>query len=143
MGYYRKGLLRVDLDDRTVETEPIPDEYYEKYVGGWGLGLRMLMDEVPLGISPTDPENPLLFVTGPLTGTPLVPAATNLTVCTLNANTGYTAGRARTHGWFGPYVTFAGYDAIAVTDGPYEGYTSTLSGGVEGLEAGGSIRRAC
>lgn len=115
MGYYRKRVLRVDLDDGTVESEPIPEEYVRKFVGGWGLGLRMLVDEVPLGISPTDPENPLLLMTGPLTGVPLVPAATNLTVCTLNANTGYTAGRAHTHGWFGPYVKFAGYDGLVIT----------------------------
>jgi aldehyde:ferredoxin oxidoreductase len=115
MGYYRKQLLRVDLTEGTVETETIPDSYFRRYVGGWGLGLRMLMDEAPPGIAPTDPENPMIFMTGPLTGTPLVPAATNLTVCTLNANTGYTAGRAHTHGWFGPYVKFAGYDGIVVT----------------------------
>jgi aldehyde:ferredoxin oxidoreductase len=115
MGYYREKLLRVNLSEGSVETKSIPEEYRRKYVGGWGLGLRMLMDEVPLGISPTAPENPMLFMTGPLTGAPLVPAATNLTVCTLNANTGYTAGRAHTHGWFGPYVKFAGYDGVLVT----------------------------
>lgn len=115
MGYYRKQVLRVDLTHGTTETESIPDEYYEKFVGGWGLGLRLLMDKVPMGISPTDPENPMILMTGPLTGVPLVPAATNLTVCTLNANTGYTAGRAHTHGWFGPYIKFAGYDGLVIT----------------------------
>jgi len=114
MGYYRNKLLRVDLTDETFETESIPEEYLKKYIGCWGLGIRMMMDEVPLGISPTDPRNSMLFLNGPLTGTPLVPAATNLTVCTLNANTGYTAGRAHTHGWFGPYLKFAGYDGLVI-----------------------------
>lgn len=115
MGYYQKQLLRVDLTSGTIDTDEIPEEYYRDYIGCWALGMRMLMDEVPEGISPTDPENPMLFMNGPLTGAPLVPAATNLTVCTLNANTGYTAGRAHTHGWFGPYLKFAGYDGMAIT----------------------------
>lgn len=115
MSYQHGRLLRVDLTDRTVEEESIPEEYVEKFVGGWGLGLRLLVDEVPTGIEPTDPGNPMIFMTGPLTGVPLVPAATNTTICTLNANTGYTAGRAHTHGWWGPYLVFAGYDGLVVT----------------------------
>ena len=115
MGYFQQDLLRVDLTEGTIETDEIPSEYYRDYVGCWGLGMRMLMDEVPEGISPTDPENPMLFLNGPLTGVPMVPAATNLTVATLNANTGYTAGRSHTHGWFGPYLKFAGYDGVVVT----------------------------
>lgn len=59
MGYYRKQVLRVDLTHGTTETESIPDEYYEKFVGGWGLGLtpeddygdvgQRLLDPIPEG----------------------------------------------------------------------------------------------
>lgn len=101
--------------ERTVESEPIPDEYIETVVGGWGLGLRMLMDEVPMGISPPDPRNPMLFIAGPLIGIPLTPAATNLTVCTLNANTVHTAGRAHMYGWLGSTIKFGGYDGLLIT----------------------------
>jgi len=131
MSYQHGEVLRVNLTDKTVKEEEIPEEYIEKFVGCWGLGLRMLFDEVPMGISPTDPENPMIFMTGPLTGVPLVPAATNTTVCTLNANTGYTAGRAHTHGWFGPYLKFAGYDGL-ILEGKAEEPTYLWIDGEEG-----------
>jgi len=107
-------LLRVNLTTRVCCDESLPDERTLKlYVGGWGLGLRMLSDMLPLGIHPHDPENLLIMLTGPLTATS-VPAATNLTVTTLNAETGFTAGRSHTHGWFGPMLKFAGYDGVVI-----------------------------
>ena len=112
---YQERFLKVDLTNEEFEEYSPPERYYQRYIGGWGLGLRMLVDDVEAGIDPLGPRNPMYFVTGPLTGTPLVPAATNLTVVTLNANTGFTAGRSHTHGWFGPYIKFAGYDGIILT----------------------------
>ena len=60
-------ILRVDLSERRIASDPIPDEWLEKYVGGKGLGARYLY-EAGSGIDPLSPRNPLLFMTGPLTG---------------------------------------------------------------------------
>ena len=60
-------ILRVDLDDRRVESDPVPDAWLAKYVGGKGLGARYLY-EAGGGIDPSSPANPLAFMTGPLTG---------------------------------------------------------------------------
>ena len=60
-------ILRVDLSDRRVESDPIPEAWLTKYVGGKGLGARYLY-AAGAGIDPTSPLNPLVFMTGPLTG---------------------------------------------------------------------------
>ncbi len=114
-GGYVGKILRVDLSRGRMTDEALPRESTLKdYLGCYGLGLRMLYDLLPSGVRPEDPENPLVFLTGPLTGLPL-PSATNLTLTTLNFDTGFTVGRAHTHGTFGIQLKSAGYDGIIVT----------------------------
>lgn len=99
----------------SVTTENLPDEsILRKYVGNFGLGMWYLMRELPEGTEPLDPENPLIFLNGPLVGT-RVPCPNNCTITTLNGDTGYTAGRSHSHGWFGPFLAMAGYDGIIIT----------------------------
>jgi aldehyde:ferredoxin oxidoreductase len=61
-------MLRVDLDDGAVESEPVPERWVRRYVGGKGLGARYLYDELSPGADPLGPENALLFMLGPLSG---------------------------------------------------------------------------
>jgi len=112
-GYCGK-ILRVDLTQKKVWNESLPDEeVLKKYIGCYPLGLWYLNQMVKPGTHPLDPENPMIFLTGPLTGTS-VPSATNTTLVTLNASTKRTVGRSHTHGFFGPYLKFCGYDGIIV-----------------------------
>ena len=114
-GGYRGKIIRVDLTTGSITTERLPDEnILRKYVGNFGLGLWYLMRELPVGIGPLEPENPLIFLNGPLVGT-RVPCPNNCTITTLNADTEFTAGRSHSHGWFGPYMAMAGYDGVIVT----------------------------
>lgn len=116
-GYVGKILL-VDLSNERLSDEDLldifPETVLRKYVGCFGLGMKILYQRFRIGTRATDPENPLIFMTGPLTGLPLVPAATNTTIATLNADTKFTAGRSHSHGFWGPYLKFAGYDGIVV-----------------------------
>ncbi|HZK40170.1 MAG TPA: aldehyde ferredoxin oxidoreductase C-terminal domain-containing protein [Atribacterota bacterium] len=113
-GGYRGKILRVDLTKGSITVEDLPEEsILRKYVGNFGLGLWYLMKELPDGVGPLEPENPLIFLNGPLVGT-RVPCPTNCTITTLNADTKFTAGRSHTHGWFGPFISRAGYDGIIV-----------------------------
>ena len=64
----RDQLLRVDLTDQRVDSEPVPETWRRKYVGGKGLGARYLYDELDAGVDPLGPENALLFMLGPTTG---------------------------------------------------------------------------
>ena len=61
-------LLRVDLSAGETESEPIPEAWRRKYVGGKGLGARYLYEELEPGTDPLAPENRLLFLLGPLSG---------------------------------------------------------------------------
>lgn len=61
-------LLRVDLSAERVRSEPVPDGWRRRYVGGKGLGARYLYDELEPGTDPLGPENVLLFMLGPVSG---------------------------------------------------------------------------
>jgi aldehyde:ferredoxin oxidoreductase len=79
-------LLRVDLTDRTVEREPIPERWLAEYIGGKGLGARYLYDRLDPGTDPLGPDNYLLFALGPLSG--LLPGETQFAAITRSPLTG-------------------------------------------------------
>ena len=114
-GGYNGKILRVDLTSGRTNGESLPDEtILRKYVGCFGLGLWYLIKELPTGVHPLEPENPLIFMNGPLVGTG-APCSNNLTITTLNGDTGFTAGRSHSHSWFGVFLARAGYDGIIIT----------------------------
>jgi len=61
-------ILRVDLSKSTIKEETIPEEWLNMFVGGRGLAVRYLIEEVPKGADPLGPDNVLIFMTGLLTG---------------------------------------------------------------------------
>ncbi len=85
-----------------------------QYIGGIGLGFRLLMDNSKPGTDPFDPANPLIFVTGPLSGTMGPTAGNGYAVVSKSPATGGIA-ESKAHGFFGPEVKRAGYDAIVFT----------------------------
>lgn len=108
-------LLRVNLGEGTVKATPLPgEEVLRKYVGGIGLGMRILLDETPPGVQATDPEAPFLMMTGPLTGTP-APSSSNLAIVALNYDTPYAVATGHSHGYWAAYLKHAGYDGTIFT----------------------------
>ena len=140
-GGYNGTILEVDLTDGEIDERPLPDdEELKRYVGCSGLGLHLLYDMIEPGLDPLDPENPMVLVTGPLTGVTDVPSATNATIVTLNGDTGFTAGRSHSHGWFGPRLKFAGYDGVVLTGASDEWVTLVIDDGdVELRDATGAL----
>ena len=61
-------LLEIDLTSGKTKSTKISDEMVQKYLGGRGLGARLLFDLLPAKTDPLSPENVLIFLTGPLTG---------------------------------------------------------------------------
>jgi aldehyde:ferredoxin oxidoreductase len=113
-GGYIGKLLRLNLTTGVITPEPLPpDNILRKYIGGVGLASKILYDEVPLNTKPLDPENRLLFLTGPLGGTP-APTSNECCVCCLSHETGYTMGVGHFHGFFGSTLKFAGFDGIII-----------------------------
>jgi len=103
-------ILRVDLGAGTIEREPLDMTAADEYVGARGLGTKYYCDEVDPTIDPLSPENELIFMTGPLTGTAAASAG-RYNVVTKSPLTG-TIGAANSGGHFGPELKYAGYDGI-------------------------------
>ncbi|MBI3976907.1 MAG: aldehyde ferredoxin oxidoreductase family protein [Chloroflexi bacterium] len=111
-GYMGRNLW-VDLTSGAIQTEPLDDGLARAFVGGYGIGARVLYDRLRPGVDPLGPENILGFLTGPLTGTPAIEGNRSVVVCK-SPLTG-TWGDANCGGTFGPHLKFAGYDAIFFT----------------------------
>lgn len=102
--------LWVDLSSEIIEKKANDDSALKKYIGGYGLGARLLYDELEKGIDPLGEKNILGFCSGPLTGTPTIEGNRFMVVCKSPLTGGI--GEANSGGSFGPYMKFAGYDAI-------------------------------
>lgn len=111
---YAGQILHVNLSTGKVKTEPLKEEMAKQYIGGIGLGIRLLMDNSKAGSDPFNPQNPLIFVTGPLSGTMGPTAGNGYAVVSKSPATGGVA-ESKAHGFFGPELKRAGYDAIVFT----------------------------
>jgi aldehyde:ferredoxin oxidoreductase len=103
-------ILRVNLTSGKISEEALSESLVKKYLGGRGLGTKIYMDEVAKDTDVYAPENKLILMTGPLTGT-LATSAGRLMWITKAPLTG-TIGCANSGGEFGPELKYAGYDGI-------------------------------
>ncbi len=107
-------ILRVDLTSRKI-SEISTFDYVPKFLGGRGLGAKICWDEVPPEVGAFDPENRLIFATGPLQGT-LAPTSGRLMVLGKSPQTSPTESfcRSGVGGHWAPELKWAGYDALIV-----------------------------
>lgn len=68
---YAGQILRIDLSSGKISSIPTSD-YADKFLGGRGIAAKIYWDEVSPGTGSLDPDNPLIFMTGPLAGFPAV-----------------------------------------------------------------------
>ena len=111
-GGYTGRLLRVNLSTGKVWTEPWGPDDMREYLGGIGLGAKILYDEVGPKVHWDHPDNRLILATGPLAGLP-VWGTGGLTVITRGALTG-GATSTQANGFFGACLKYSGYDAIVL-----------------------------
>ncbi len=107
---YAGQYLRVDLTRGTITKLPLPIEWVENHLGGNGMGIRILWDEVPPEVDALSPENKLIVATGTLCGTSM-PNTGRLEFIAKSPLTGIY-GDSNAGGHFGPELKFAGYDLI-------------------------------
>ena len=105
-------ILDIDLSSGSVETRPLDMEIARQFLGGRGLGARLLWDLVGPEVEPLSPENVLIFTTGPITASASqtsnrfnVSSKSPLTGTILHANSG---------GWWGMQFKRTGYDVLIV-----------------------------
>ena len=78
---YTGTILRINLTNGEISKEPLDLKMAEEFVGGRGLASRLLCAEIDPEIDALSPENPLIFGTGPLTGTGAPATARYVVVC--------------------------------------------------------------
>jgi len=110
-GYWNK-ILRIDLTDRKITKEGIDDEVCKLFVGGAGIGAKILWEEVPPAINPLDANNKLIFAGGPFQGHP-VPGSAKFSIISKSPLTNTYADSAAGAGW-GPLFKKAGYDVLVI-----------------------------
>ncbi len=69
LGGYMGKVLRVDLTANRITEEALDPEICKKFIGGSGIGAKILFDEVDPAVEPLSADNKIIFATGPLTGT--------------------------------------------------------------------------
>jgi len=127
-------LLEVDLTQGKTKDLPISEQTFRRYLGGRGLGARLLFDLLPARTDPLSPENVLIFLTGPLTGS-MVTGSSKFVVVTKSP---------LTHGWCDSYssgriaveLKKVGYDGMVIRGkSNHPCYLKIDDGGIEIREA--------
>jgi aldehyde:ferredoxin oxidoreductase len=109
---YNLKMLRVNLTEGTIKTEELDEKLAKKFLGGRGLGTKILYDEGVATVDPLSPENKLIFINGPLTGAN-VPTGGRYMVVT-KAPLNNMIASSNSGGVWGARLKYAGYDALIV-----------------------------
>jgi len=110
---YAGKILRVDLSEKKVSKQRLSRDLINGFIGGRGVNIKMLYDEVSWKVKPLDPENRVIIGAGPLAGT-LAPSAGRCQCTTKSALTGIL-GDSNLGGHFAAELKFAGYDHIVIS----------------------------
>lgn len=113
LGGYTGKVLNIDLTEGIITEETFGEEVLRKFIGGSGLGAKILYERTTPDTEPLSPENPLIYMTGPLTGTK-VPASGRHEITAISPLTGIF-GEGDAGGTWGMNLKKAGFDGIIIT----------------------------
>ncbi|MGA8684556.1 MAG: aldehyde ferredoxin oxidoreductase N-terminal domain-containing protein, partial [Candidatus Sulfotelmatobacter sp.] len=105
-------ILKVDLTEGKISTEPT-EAYVDEYIGGRGLGAKLIYDYYKPGTGALEPANPLLFNTGPLSGTAM-PGSGRVDLTALSPMSNLRA-KSNFGAYWGPELKFNGFDHLVIT----------------------------
>jgi aldehyde:ferredoxin oxidoreductase len=109
---YGGTILRINLTDGIIQRRPTEEHLARAFLGGRGLNVKRLWDELPAHTDGLSPKNILIFGVGPLVGT-LFPGGARFNVTAMSPQTGIL-GDSNAGGFFGPELKFAGYDQVVI-----------------------------
>ncbi|RLI01421.1 hypothetical protein DRO38_05180, partial [Candidatus Bathyarchaeota archaeon] len=112
-GGYAGEILRIDLSKRKIHQWRADESLLRKFIGGSGLAAKILFDETGPSVDPFDPENLLIFMTGPVTAT-RVPLSGRYQVVSKSPLTGIY-GESDSGGSWGPELKKTGFDGIVIS----------------------------
>lgn len=105
-------ILRVNLTNGRITEEPLPERETRMFLGGSGLATKYLIEELAPGVDPLGPENKLIYMTGPLTGT-ASPSSGRFSAVAKSPLTGLW-GQSNSGGRWGPDLKRSGFDGIII-----------------------------
>jgi len=111
---YANQTLNIDISDSNISIKPVTDKMKAVFIGGKGFDLWLLWNAVKSTTKWNDPENTICIASGPMGGTPIYPGSGKSIVTTISPLTA-TVIDSNVGGYFGPYLKFSGFDAMAVT----------------------------
>ena len=112
MNGWNGKILDIDLSTQTYTSYPLDMEMARQFIGGRGLGVRLLWELVGPQVDPLGPDNVLIFTNGPLTGTGYQ-TSNRFSVSTKSPLTG-TVLDANSGGYWGMQFKRTGYDVLIV-----------------------------
>ena len=127
---YTNRTLYVNLSDNTIAAKPVTDSMKDIFIGGRGFGLYLLWHGVEDDTRWDDPQNEIVISSGPIGGVTQYPGSGKSLVVTISPTT-QSIIDSNVGGYFGPYLKFAGWDAIEV-QGKAEQDVIVFVDGVEG-----------
>lgn len=111
-GAYYEKIARINLTTGEIKIEKLDIALAKKFIGGRGLGTKILYDEGVATVDPLSSENKLIYITGPMTGV-AAPSTGRYMVVTKSPLTGMIAS-SNSGGIWGAKLKYAGWDAIIV-----------------------------
>lgn len=110
---YTDRTLRIDLEKNEIKTVPVTNEMKKMWVGGKGFDLWLTLQEIDENTKWDSQQNPICFSAGPLGGTTAFPGSGKTIVTSISPLTGSIID-SNVGGYFGPYLKFAGFDALSI-----------------------------
>jgi len=111
---YAGKILEISLENEKIKTLDTM-KYASSFIGGRGIAAKIAWDELPKHVDAFDPENRLIIMTGPLTGT-LAPTSGRTIFCSVSPRVyprpWYT--HSTMGGFFGSELKYAGFDGIVI-----------------------------
>jgi aldehyde:ferredoxin oxidoreductase len=110
---YAGRTLYVNLSENQISEKIVSEEMKDLFTGGRGFGLRLLWNGTRPETRWDDPENELILAGGPIGGITAYPGTGKVTALTISPLT-HTVIDSNGGGYFGPYLKFAGWDALEI-----------------------------
>jgi aldehyde:ferredoxin oxidoreductase len=110
---YANRTLAINLTDNTITSKPVTQEMKDIFTGGKGFCLWLLWNAIKDSTRWNDPENEIVIAGGPIGGITAYPGSGKSTVVTVSPLTGSVID-SNVGGYFGPYLKFAGWDALEI-----------------------------
>ena len=105
-------ILFIDLGTASIEERPMNETIAGNFLGGLGLGAKILYDEMQPNTGPFSPESMIGFVSGALNATGSLMAGRYTVVSKSPVTGGWNDSSSG--GYFGPVLKSSGYDALFV-----------------------------